>query len=51
MDFLKEMAVPVRVPIEFRGVAKVLGGVRLLTNYEWVLSAAECTVIDPELSN
>jgi len=31
MDFLKEMAVPVRVPIGFRGVAKVGDGVRLLT--------------------
>jgi len=51
VDFLKEMAVPVRVPIGFLGVAKVGGGVQLLTNFEWVFSAAECSVIDSELSN
>lgn len=51
MDFLKEVAVPVRVTVCFLGVAKVGGGVQLLTSYEWVFSAAECTVVDSELSN
>ena len=51
MDIFEEIAVPVRIPIGFLGVAKVSDSVFLLTNYEWVLCAAECTVIDSELSN
>ena len=51
MDIFEEMAVPVRIPIGFLGVAKVGDGVLLLTNYKWILCAAECTVIDSELSN
>ena len=51
MDFLKEMVVPVRVPIGSLGVAKVGGGVQFLANFEWVFSAAKCSVIDSELSN
>lgn len=51
MDFLEEMAIPVRVPIGFLGVAKVGDGVLLLTKYEWVLTATECSIIDSELSN
>ena len=51
MDFLEEVAVPVKAPISFLGVAEVFEGVRLLTRFEWVLIAAKCGIIDAELSN